>query len=38
MEVFKDIYGATASRVLKKGVEPNLFKKIGDKNKTRYKI
>ena len=38
MEVFKDISGATASRDLKKGVEQNLFKKIGDKNKTRYKI
>ncbi|UZH54861.1 Fic family protein [Salinimicrobium tongyeongense] len=38
MEVFKDISGATASRDLKKGVEQKLFEKIGDKNKTRYKI
>jgi Fic family protein len=38
MKVFKDISGATASRDLKKGVEQNLFEKIGDKNKTRYKI
>ena len=38
MEVFKDISGATASRDLKKGVELKLFKKFGDKNKTRYSI
>lgn len=38
MEVFKDISGATASRDLKKGVELQLFKKVGDKNKTRYLI
>ena len=38
MEMFKDISGATASRDLKKGVELNLFEKIGDKNKTRYLI
>lgn len=38
MAVFKDISGATASRDLKKGVEQHLFKKIGDKNKTRYKL
>ena len=38
MEVFKDISGATASRDLRKGVELQLFKKAGDKNKTRYLI
>ncbi|MFV9484895.1 Fic family protein [Christiangramia sp. ASW11-125] len=38
MEVFKDISAATASRDLKKGVDLKLFKKIGDKNKTRYSI
>ncbi|WP_034924788.1 Fic family protein [Gillisia sp. CAL575] len=38
MEVFKDISAATASRDLKKGVELNFFKKVGDKNKTRYLI
>ncbi len=38
MVVFKDISGATASRDLKKGVEQQLFKKVGDKNKTRYLI
>jgi len=38
MNVFKDISSATASRDLKKGVESNLFEKIGEKNKTRYRI
>lgn len=38
MEVFKDISGATASRDLKKGVQLKFFKKIGEKNKTRYSI
>lgn len=36
MNVFKDISTATASRDLKKGVELNLFKSIGDQNKTKY--
>ena len=36
MNVFKDLSSATASRDLKKGVELNLFKSIGDKNKTQY--
>ena len=36
MDVFKDISSATASRDLKKGVELNIFEKIGQKNKTRY--
>ncbi|NLP59502.1 Fic family protein [Lutibacter sp. B1] len=38
MNVFKDISSATASRDLKKGAELNLFKKIGEKNKTKYKL
>ena len=38
MDVFKDISSSTASRDLKKGLELNLFKKIGEKNKTKYKI
>ena len=37
MDVFKDISSATASRDLKKGVELNIFEKIGEKNKTRYR-
>lgn len=36
MNVFKDLSSATASRDLKKGVELNLFKSIGDHNKTKY--
>ena len=36
MDIFKDISSATASRDLKKGVELNLFKKMGEKNKTTY--
>ncbi|MCX6246581.1 MAG: Fic family protein [Bacteroidetes bacterium] len=38
MNVFRNLSSATASRDLKKGVELNLFTRIGDKNKTRYKI
>ncbi len=38
MNVFKDISSATASRDLNKGIELKYFVKIGDKNKTRYKI
>jgi cell filamentation protein, protein adenylyltransferase len=38
MDVFKDISPATASRDLKKGVELNLFEKIGKMNKTKYKL
>jgi len=38
MNVFKDISTATASRDLKKGVEMNLFERIGEMNKTIYKI
>ena len=38
MDTFKDISSATASRDLKKGIEMNLFDKIGDKNKTQYKL
>ncbi|QRM89950.1 Fic family protein [Lacinutrix sp. WUR7] len=36
MDIFKNISSATASRDLKKGAELNLFKKIGEKNKTIY--
>ena len=38
MDIFKDISSATASRDLKKGVELNLFKKTGERNKTTYQI
>ncbi|MCF6181305.1 Fic family protein [Lutibacter sp.] len=38
MDIFKYISPATASRDLKKGVELNLFKKIGKMNKTKYKL
>ncbi|WP_452220227.1 Fic family protein [Lacinutrix salivirga] len=38
MSIFKDISSATASRDLKKGIELNLFQKIGEKNKTMYVI
>ncbi len=38
MEIFKNISPATASRDLKKGVELNLFEKIGEMNKTKYKL
>ena len=36
MNVFKDLSTATASRDLKKGIELNLFKSLGDQNKTKY--
>jgi cell filamentation protein, protein adenylyltransferase len=38
MDVFKDISSATASRDLKSGVELNLIERIGEKNKTKYRI
>lgn len=38
MNVFKDISTATASRDLKKGVEFELFEKIGERNKTIYRL
>lgn len=38
MTIFKDISSATASRDLKKGVELELFEKIGEKNKTIYRL
>lgn len=38
MDIFKHISSATASRDLKKGVELNLFEKIGEKNKTIYRL
>jgi Fic family protein len=38
MDIFKDISSATASRDLKKGVEINLFQKLGEKNKTIYRL
>lgn len=38
MKIFKDISTATASRDMKKGIELNLFTKVGDKNKTIYLI
>jgi len=38
MDIFKDISSATASRDLKKGLDLNLFQKIGEKNKTVYKL
>ncbi|QTY27064.1 Fic family protein [Flavobacterium sp. CS20] len=38
MDIFKDISSATASRDLKKGVELGLFGKIGNKNKTIYRL
>lgn len=38
MNIFKDISPATASRDLKKGIELGLFKKTGEKNKTKYII
>ena len=38
MDIFKDISSATASRDLKKGAELKLFKKIGEKNKTIYRL
>ncbi|MFS4456648.1 Fic family protein [Maribacter sp. 2304DJ31-5] len=38
MNVFKDISSATASRDLKRGTELNLFNKIGELSKTKYKL
>ena len=38
IKIFKDISTATASRDMKKGIELNLFTKVGDKNKTIYLI
>ncbi|MDO6802856.1 Fic family protein [Wenyingzhuangia sp. 1_MG-2023] len=38
MDTFKDISSSTASRDLKKGIELGIFIKIGEMNKTRYKI
>jgi Fic family protein len=38
MDIFKDISTATASRDLNKGVKLKLFKKEGEKNKTKYVI
>jgi Fic family protein len=38
MDIFKDISSATASRDLKKGAELNLFEKLGEKNKTIYRL
>ena len=38
MDVFKDISSATASRDLKNGVKKNIFVKIGEKNKTKYRL
>jgi len=38
MDVFKNISSATASRDLKKGIELNLFEKLGQNNKTKYKV
>ena len=38
MDIFKDISSSTASRDLKRGLELNFFVKIGEKNKTTYKI
>jgi len=36
MNVFKDLSSATASRDLKKGIELNMFERIGELNKTKY--
>jgi len=38
LNVFKDISSATASRDLNKGIELKVFIKLGDKNKTNYKL
>jgi len=38
MDIFKNISSATASRDLKKGIELELFKRIGERNKTIYKL
>ena len=37
MNVFRNLSSSTASRDLKKGVDLNLFTRIGDKNKTLYR-
>jgi Fic family protein len=36
MNIFKDLSSATASRDLKKGIELNMFKSVGNLNKTKY--
>ena len=38
MKVFKNISSATASRDLKAGIDLNLFERIGELNKTTYKL
>ena len=38
MNTFKDLSSATASRDLKKGIDLQLFKSVGNLNKTRYII
>ncbi len=38
MNIFKEISSATASRDLIKGVELEIFVKIGEKNKTKYRL
>jgi Fic family protein len=38
MDIFKDISSATASRDLKKGLEIGIFEKIGERNKTKYRL
>jgi Fic family protein len=38
MDVFKDISTATASRDLLKGTELKIIEKVGEKNKTRYRL
>jgi Fic family protein len=38
MNIFKNISSATASRDLKKGIELNMFKSIGEANKTKYTL
>ncbi|MBK5208443.1 MAG: hypothetical protein JJE44_02930, partial [Flavobacteriaceae bacterium] len=38
MNIFKDISSSTASRDLKNGVKMKLLDKIGEKNKTKYKL
>ncbi|MGY6649733.1 Fic family protein [Wenyingzhuangia sp. IMCC45574] len=38
MDTFKDISSSTASRDLKKGIELGIFVKIGEMNKTKYRI
>jgi len=38
MDIFKDISSATASRDLKKGLEIEIFEKIGERNKTIYRL